>query len=260
MYLPLDTSTAITFPTCPASVMRGVQQGWDQTWVGGWDSQRKHRHAHMHARTHAHTFNEKQYWQTQNKRYVGSLLLCCHMTMSQDSGARHLQGQRGTYDVPIPNGTLENGFGDLLICFPTVTLLAHPLLPLQPVPPSHLNLKHTNTPMHIHCAYFNRTFGGVPPSSHWREYFTCTVWWWIQCKLQHNEVILSIITAGSLMVGTPINLVWRLIRIDRINDLKLAITVRRPLKMAGKGLERKVELPGIKPGPLAYHASALPLS
>ena len=38
-----------------------------------------------------------------------------HMTMSQDSGPRHLQGQRGTYDVPIPNGTLENGFGDLFI-------------------------------------------------------------------------------------------------------------------------------------------------
>ena len=41
---------------------------------------------------------------------------------------------------------------------------------------------------------------------------------------------MSIITAGSPMVGTPINLVRGLIKLGQIKDLNLAITVRRPLE------------------------------
>ena len=54
-YSPLDTSTAITFPTCPASVLRGVQPGWDQTWggAGGW-AEREDIITRAHT-THTHT-------------------------------------------------------------------------------------------------------------------------------------------------------------------------------------------------------------
>ena len=41
---------------------------------------------------------------------------------------------------------------------------------------------------------------------------------------------MSVITAGSPMVGTPINLVRGLNRLGLIKDLNLAITVRRPLE------------------------------
>ena len=41
---------------------------------------------------------------------------------------------------------------------------------------------------------------------------------------------MSIITAGSPMVGTPINLVRGLIKLGLIKDLNLPITVRRPLE------------------------------
>ena len=42
--------------------------------------------------------------------------------------------------------------------------------------------------------------------------------------------ILSVITAGSPIFGTPINLVQGLFRLSLIKDLDLAITVCRPLK------------------------------
>ena len=58
---------------------------------------------------------------------------------------------------------------------------------------------------------------------------------------------MSVVTAGSPLVGTPINLVRGLIRLGLIKDLKLATTVHRPLEWLKKGLERKVELLGIEP-------------
>ena len=64
---------------------------------------------------------------------------------------------------------------------------------------------------------------------------------------------MSVITAWSPLIGTPINLVRGLIRLGPIKDLNLDITVCRPFGMAEKGLERKVELPGIEP-----RASGLP--
>ena len=54
---------------------------------------------------------------------------------------------------------------------------------------------------------------------------------------------MSIITAGSPMVETLIDLDQGLIRLGLIKDLNLATTVRRPLQW----LERKVYLPGIEP-------------
>ena len=56
--------------------------------------------------------------------------------------------------------------------------------------------------------------------------------------------ILSIISAKSLMVGTPINVVWPLLFVDLWN---------------GKGLERNVELPNITPRAFGLSASALRL-
>ena len=56
---------------------------------------------------------------------------------------------------------------------------------------------------------------------------------------------MSVITAGSLMAGGPINLVQRLIRLGPIRDLNLVSTVQRALKWLEKG--SKVELSGIKP-------------
>ena len=58
---------------------------------------------------------------------------------------------------------------------------------------------------------------------------------------------MNVVTAGSPLVGTPINLVRGLIRLGLIKDLKLAITVHRSLEWLKKGLERKVELLGIEP-------------
>ena len=50
---------------------------------------------------------------------------------------------------------------------------------------------------------------------------------------------MSVITAGSPMVGTPINLVRGLIRLGLIKDLNLAITVRRTLEWLKKGLKER---------------------
>ena len=101
-YSPLDTSTAITFPTCPASVLRGVQPGWDQTW--GWgrgDGQKAktqshvctstytrtymHTHAcvirctaagmHTYTYTHTQTHSWREYLQSPIKRYIGMFTL-----------------------------------------------------------------------------------------------------------------------------------------------------------------------------------------
>ena len=61
--------------------------------------------------------------------------------------------------------------------------------------------------------------------------------------LSYNKLqlrgILSVITAGSPMVGTPINLVQGLIKLGLIKDLNLAITVRRPLEWLEKGLKER---------------------
>ena len=62
------------------------------------------------------------------------------------------------------------------------------------------------------------------------------------------------------MVGTPINLVRGLIKLGLIKDLNLAITVRRPLEWLKKGLKERWSCRELNPGPLAYRASALPLS
>ena len=51
--------------------------------------------------------------------------------------------------------------------------------------------------------------------------------------------ILSVITAGSPLIGTPINLVRGLIRLGLIKDFNLAITVRRPLEWLKKGLKER---------------------
>ena len=71
---------------------------------------------------------------------------------------------------------------------------------------------------------------------------------------------MNVITAGSPMVETPINLVRGLIRLGLIKDLNLAITVRRPLEWLKKGLKERWSCRESNPGPLAYRASALPLS
>ena len=51
--------------------------------------------------------------------------------------------------------------------------------------------------------------------------------------------ILSVITAGCPMVGTTINLVRGLTRLGLIEDLNLAITVRKPLEWLKKGQYRQ---------------------
>ena len=70
-YSPLDTSTAITFPTCPASVLSGVQPGWDQTWGLGGGSHRRDndtREVDTHAHTHTHERErENHFLQAQNE-------------------------------------------------------------------------------------------------------------------------------------------------------------------------------------------------
>ena len=58
--------------------------------------------------------------------------------------------------------------------------------------------------------------------------------------------ILSEITAGSLMVGTPINLIQRPISPGLIKDLWIKPLRPKTSEMA-KGHERKVEPPGIEP-------------
>ena len=70
---------------------------------------------------------------------------------------------------------------------------------------------------------------------------------------------MSGITAGSPMVGTPIILVRRPINPGLIIDLWIMPLRPKTSEMA-KEQERKVEPPGIEPGPLAYRAIALPLS
>ena len=89
-------------------------------------------------------------------------------------------------------------------------------------------------------------------------YFTNISHLWI--SYTHNyrlRGILSVITAGSPMVGTPINLVQGLIILGLIKDLNLAITIRRPLEWLKRGLKERWSCRESNPGPLAYHASAL---
>ena len=70
---------------------------------------------------------------------------------------------------------------------------------------------------------------------------------------------MSVITAGSPMVETLINFSPRT-NLDLIKDLNLPITVCRPLKWLVTGLNEKWSCRESNPGPLAYCASALPLS
>ena len=58
--------------------------------------------------------------------------------------------------------------------------------------------------------------------------------------------ILSEITAGNLMVGTPSNLVQRPISLGLIKDLWIK-SLRPKTSEMTKGHERKVEPPGIEP-------------
>ena len=62
------------------------------------------------------------------------------------------------------------------------------------------------------------------------------------------------------MVGTPINLVRGLIKLGLIKDLYLAITVVDLLEWLKKGLKERWSCRESNLGPLAYRASALPLS
>ena len=62
---------------------------------------------------------------------------------------------------------------------------------------------------------------------------------------------MSVITAGSPMVGTPINLVRGLIILGLSKDLNLAITVRRPLEWLKKDLKERWSCQESNPEPLA---------
>ena len=74
------------------------------------------------------------------------------------------------------------------------------------------------------------------------------------CVLLLMRVIIEQITAGSLMVGTPIILVQRPISLGLIKDLcNHAITVRRPLKWR-KSRKERWSYQESNPGPLAYCA------
>ena len=67
-------------------------------------------------------------------------------------------------------------------------------------------------------------------------------------RLMMMREILEQITTGSPMVGTSINLVQRPINLPNLKTFEMV-----------KEQERKEEMPGVDPGPLAYHASAMPL-